>query len=110
MSIKEYNFQEFTNKDMFEMCLAGTIPDFGYIACTKRKPFLDFLIKHGFIKQYPVTTANCNEEITRYDVLMTFRFMGMLDYRPQPIILVEEHGAMVCKSFKIRNLTKVNRP
>ncbi len=88
------------------MRLADTISDFGYIACTKRKPFLDFLVKHGFMK---IAIAN-GRGMTLCDILITFRFTGMLDYRPQPIVLVAEHSAMVCKSFKIRNLISVNRP
>lgn len=107
MSIKEYDFQEFTDKDMFEMRLAGTTPDFGYIPSTKRKQFLDFCVKHGFMEQYPNSLFGV-EIVTRFDVLITFRYRGMLDYKPQPVVLVEGHGSMVDRSFKIRNLMKVN--
>lgn len=89
------------------MRLAGTTPDFGYIPSTKRKQFLDFCVEHGFMEQYPSSTLGV-EIVTRFNVLITFRYMGMLDYNPQPVVLVEEHGAMVDRSFKIRNLMKAN--
>jgi len=101
MSIVEYNFQEFTEKDMFELKLKDAIPDFGYISCTKRKPFFDFCILHGFFGTRPEIF---NDKLRLYSVQIDFRFAGMLDYRPKPIIFLAGGIACVQSSFKMHNL------
>lgn len=100
MSIKEYNFQEFTDKDMFEMKLKDVIPDFGYIACTKRKPFFDFCVEHGFFNP---RTVPADSSMWLQEVLIDFRFSGMLGYRPAPIIFIAGSNIVVNSSFKMHN-------
>ena len=104
MSIVEYNFQEFTDRDMFEIKLKDTIPDFGYIACTKRRPFFDFCVKHRFLALRRKTTSEFYKDTSLHSVLIDFRFSGMLDYRPKPIIFVTDHLIVVQPSFKMHNL------
>lgn len=99
--IVEYNFKEFTDKDMFEMKLKGIIPDFGYIASTKRKPFFEFCIKHRFMDHGPTYP---NNKFQLYDVLIDFRFSGMLSYGPTPIIFVKGCKIWVQSSYKMHNL------
>ena len=97
MSIKEYNFTEFTDKDMFEMHLAGTEPDFGYITCTKRMPFVTFCIKFGFIEQRngPLDRTDL------YNVLIPFRYMAMFRYEPRPVVMTDRSLAMIGKDFRM---------
>jgi len=83
MGIVEYDYTKFTDKDMFKIRLAGTIPDFGYISCKKRKPFYEFCKKHGFISLYSLTT---NGKIGVYHVHTTFRFSALFDYSSRPVI------------------------
>lgn len=101
MSIKEYNFTEFTDKDMFEMRLAGEIPNFGYIPDSKRKEFFDFCIKNNFIEMFSMTTS---KEATVYNVLVTFRFDTMFGYGPKPVIFAEKiSSAIVYNDFRMLN-------
>ncbi len=89
MSIKEYNFQEFTDKDMFEMRLSGATPDFGYITCKKRVPFLKFLVDNSFIEKTTELEHN-NIYYGRFMPLMDFRFSKLFDYGPKPVIAIRE--------------------
>ena len=101
MSIKKYNFQEFTDKDMFEMRLAGDIPDFGHISSTMRKPFVDFCVEHGFISFYAATESN---RTSLYYVHITFRFTSMFAYDARPVILTDQNCmAIVYEDFKMTN-------
>ena len=101
MSIVEYNFLEFTDKDMFELKLKDTIPDFGYIACTKRRPFFNFCILHRFFGSRP---SVLNDKLRLYSVQVDFRFAGMLGYRPKPIIFLAGGIACVQPDFKMHNV------
>lgn len=107
MSIITYDFTEFTDKDMFEMKLKGVIPNFGYIPCTKRKPFFDFCIEHRFLSKISnrkETISRHHENVHLCDVLVDFRFAGMLSYRPKPIIFITDYIIVVQPSFKMHNL------
>lgn len=86
---------------MFEMRLAGTIPDFGHISCTKRKEFFNFCVKQKFIEMFSDTT---NKEATVYNVLVTFRFDTMFGYSPKPVIFAEKiSSAIVYNDFRMLN-------
>ena len=101
MSIKEYSFQEFTDKDMFEMRLAGDIPDFGHISSTMRKPFFDFCVENGFISYYATTS---DKRASIFNIHVTFRFSAMFNYGPRPVIMAEQNCvAIVYENFKMQN-------
>lgn len=85
------------------MRLAGNIPDFGYISGSKRKLFFDFCINSGFITTHPIK-IDANKKISMYIVLKAFRFAGMLDYRPKPIIFEEDCQVVIYPSFKMTNI------
>lgn len=106
MSIKDYKFAEFTSMNMFEMRLIGVIPDFGYIPSTKRKPFFDFCIEHNFIRNKKGIILHRYKNVHLCDVLIDFRFAGMLAYRPKPIIFIAGSIIVVHPSFKMHNLSK----
>lgn len=101
MSIVDYNFQEFTEKDMFELKLKDTIPNFGYIACTKRKLFFEFCQLHGFLGQ---RRSQLTANLRLYSVQIDFRFAGMIDYRPKPIVFLASGIACVKSDFTMHNL------
>lgn len=81
MSIKDYNFCEFTIKDMFEAKLKGIIPDFGYISAAKRMAFLNHCTKLGFLD---LLKDNDNE--LYYKVKHQFCYQTMGGYRPIAVI------------------------
>lgn len=101
MSIVEYKYEEFTNKDMFKIRLAGTIPDFGYISTKHRRPFYEFCKKHEFISLYSRTSDN---KVGLYNVHTTFRFAALFDYSPRPVI-ASSHGNMLVigRDFRMTN-------
>ena len=76
MSI-DYNFQEFTTKDMFEIKLKSILPDFGYMPCTKRGEFFSFCVNMKFIKFH-----GSQERWHGYKVLVPFIYSAMGNYRP----------------------------
>ena len=98
MEIVEYNFLEFTDKDFFQMRLAGSIPDFGYISCPKRAPFVTFCTKHGFIELLGEAGSG-----KLYEVKIPFRFSRMFRYNPKPVILAENNLALVTNDFRMAN-------
>ncbi len=101
MSIVEYDFTKFTDKDMFGMRLAGTIPDFGYISSTKRRPFVEFCIKNGFISYYASTS---DKRASIFNVHVTFRFSAMFNYGPKPVVMTDQNCvAIVYENFKMQN-------
>lgn len=87
------------------MRLAGVTPDFGYISSTKRRPFFEFCVANGFLESKSYIT---NGKASLYKVLISFRFEGMLDYKPKPIIFVEDFNIVVQESFKMNNITIEN--
>ena len=100
MSSKDYQFAEFTSMNMFEMRLTGVIPDFGYISYKKRKAFFDFCIEHCFLRNKKRKYRN----VHLCDVLIDFRFTGMLAYGPKPIIFITDNIIVVQPSFKMYNI------
>jgi hypothetical protein len=82
---------------MFEMRLAGHEPDFGYITCTKRLPFVMFCIKFGFIEFDNVYQVNKK----LYDVRIPFRYMAMFRYEPKPVVMTDTSLAVVGEDFKM---------
>ena len=101
MSIVEYNYDEFTDKDMFKIRLAGTIPDFGYISCKHRRPFYEFCVRQGFISLYSKTSDG---KTGVYNVHTTFRFSAMFAYSPKPVIASSRSSSMiVSQDFRMTN-------
>lgn len=101
MGIVEYKFDEFTDKDMFHVRLAGTIPDFGYITCKTRRPFYEFCVKQGFISLYSKTSDG---KTALHNVHTTFRFSAMFSYAPKPVIVpASTNMIMVGKDFRMSN-------
>lgn len=98
--IREYDFTSFTDKDFFGMRLAGIQPDFGYITCTKRAPFVAFCIKFGFIEQR-VMPENPLTKTKLYDALISFRYSAMFRYEPRPVVMDVGSLAMVGPDFKM---------
>ncbi len=75
----EYNFKEFTDKDMFGVKLKGTIPDFGYMSCSNRSKFFGFCVNMGFIEF--AGTASQKKRYA-YRILVAFKYRAMGNYRP----------------------------
>lgn len=101
MGIKKYKFEDFASKDMFMVRLAGEIPDFGLIPCTKQFPFFSFCVEHGFIS---LRTQISDQKPSIYNVHTTFRFSTMFDYRARPIICNASTGSvMVTTDFRMTN-------
>ena len=96
MGIRDYNFLEFTEKDLFQMRLAGHEPDFGYITCTKRAPFVAFCIELGFINFLDERANN-----TLYEVNIPFRYMAMFRYEPKPVVMTDNSLAMVGEDWRM---------
>ncbi len=97
MSIN-YNFQEFTEKDMFEVRLKRTLPDFGYMPCTKRSKFFSFCVAIGFMK-FEGTASQ--KKWHGYRVLVPFIYSTMGNYRPCDV---------TCNTGEIIIVDKVFRP
>lgn len=105
MKWKEYKFDEFTDKDMFECKLQAVIPHFGYISSKNRREFIKFLVEHKFvclknITNLPKTTTGY------YTVLENFQYTELNDYSP----LTREFGTddyiLTNKSWKLIRVAK----
>jgi len=92
MDVKEYNFLEFTDKDFFNMRLAGIQPDFRYIGDSKRAAFIQFCIKNGFIKY---RDKDIHEKAVFYSVLIPFRYQAMFNYSIRPVVITEDTMLLV---------------
>lgn len=104
-NIKEYNFQEFTDKDVFQILLAGIIPDFGYISLTKRKEFFAFCVDNGFIDYYATTS---DSQARLYYVGATFHFLVMYKYWTRPSIFTKDVSmAIVYNDFKMISTRRI---
>ena len=101
MGIVEYNYAEFTGKDMFQVRLAATIPDFGYISIKHRRPFYEFCKKNEFLSLYSQTS---DRKTGVYNVHTTFRFSAMFNYRVMPVIVASGVSMiLVGQDFKMLN-------
>jgi len=73
-----YDYKEFTEKDMFEIRLKETIPNFGYISCPNRSKFFEFCTAIGFIEF--AGTAKEKKKYA-YRVLVSFVYSARGNYR-----------------------------
>lgn len=87
--IVEYDFTAMTEKDIFEMKLKDVVPEFGYITCKKRIPFLKFLVDNSFVEKTTELEYN-NIYYGRFMPLMDFRFSRLFNYSPKPVIALRE--------------------
>ena len=94
MDVKEYNFTEFTDKDFFNMRLAGIQPDFRYIGESKRREFVSFCIKYGFLKY---CDKDIHDKAMMYTVEIPFRFQAMFDYGAKPVVATDDSMLLLYK-------------
>lgn len=87
--IVEYDFTNMTEKDIFEMKLKDVIPDFGYITCKKRFPFIKFLVDNKFVDRV-TEIQNGKRYFGRFMPQMDFRFSRLFDYSPKPVIAIRD--------------------
>lgn len=87
--IVEYDFTKMTEKDVFEMKLKDAVPDFGYISCKKRVPFLKFLVDNRFVEKTTVLEYN-SIYYGRFMPLIDFRFSRLFDYSSKPVIALRD--------------------
>ena len=69
------------------MRLDGVIPDFGYITCKKRVPFIQFLVDNGFVDRV-TEIVNNKRYFGRFMPQIDFRFSRLFDYSPKPVIAI----------------------
>jgi hypothetical protein len=74
----KYDYKEFTDKDMFEVKLKNTVPNFGYISCPNRSKFFSFCTSMGFI-EFAGTASN--KKKYAYRVLVSFVYSARGNYR-----------------------------
>jgi len=79
--IVEYDYNTFTDKDMFEVKLKDIVPDFGYIASSKRAIFLKEMARLRFVVLIGSTNYNMG-----YKVLQSFAYETMGVYRPKMVV------------------------
>ena len=79
--LKDYDYNTFTNKDMFEVKLKDITPSFGYIAASKRIPFLTALVSLKFLE-----FMGDSDHTLGYKVLYSFAYESMGDYRPKMFV------------------------
>ena len=103
MNIKEYDYEEFTEKDMFEVKLKDIIPKFGYMTCTKRNKFFEFCVSRGFIECVGKVKK---ENKYGYRVLVAFMYSTMAKYRPSDVSCSPGEIIIVDNAFRPR--TKLN--
>jgi len=126
MSVKEYNFEDFTSKDDFQNKLKGAIPCFGYISASKRAKFIQFLVDNNFIK-FETTTAdlfdgadsnlphvllkmkNVKQKYNAlYTVVSQFRYHALgtkkSAYRTASIVIAEDTQIITDKSSRLITL------
>lgn len=112
--IIEYNFQEFTDKDMFKIKLKDAIPDFGYISNKFRRLFIIVMVERGFLKdQGPVKdrleTYNDSQILinrykefrNHYIVLVPFQYSEMKQFSPEQVNMYEQQDVFTHTSWKI---------
>lgn len=80
--MNEYDFTEFTEKDMFECKLKGIAPNFEYMSCNNRSKFFEFCVERGFIEFAGKTSA---KHRYGYRVLVAFVYASMGKYRPSDV-------------------------
>jgi len=96
LNAKEYNWEEFTQKDLFKAQLEAQFPNFGYIASTKRARFIQFCVDAGFLKYIGEQKIGQG-----YKILSNFSYSSMAAYRPTTLI---------CKAGDIVILDSASRP
>lgn len=97
--MRSYNFQEFTEKDMFTVRLKRTLPDFGYITCTERSKFFSFCVDAGFIK---FEGTSREKKWHGYRVLVPFIYSTMGNFRSCEVACNTGEIIIVDKAFRPR--------
>lgn len=82
-TLKAYSFKTFSEKDMFECKLAGSVADFGYITNAERKAFFDFLLRMQFLKIIPPKALPGFDNRGVFLVLQHFQYASMDTNRPR---------------------------
>jgi len=96
---KEYNFKEFTYKDMFEIKLKDAIPNFGYMSCSKRSKFFKFCVDAGFME---FSGASSQRKRYAYTVLVSFIYSAMGNYRPTDVECYQGQIIVIDSAFRAR--------
>lgn len=108
----------FDKKDLFKLRLKGTVPNFGYISCSRRAKFVQFLVKHEFLTyraafQDLVKMANASNPgpnikadhyVSLYSVEHSFKFEEIgpgSPYRAKERIATEGHRFLTDKSHRL---------
>lgn len=124
MNTKEYNWEAYDSKVDFECKLKGHTPNFGYMSCSKRARFVQFLVKNGFLKykatwQDLVDIANASAPktqtlrpsthyVTVYTVEHNFEYESVSGsgspYRPTLAKVVKGETVVTDKSHRLMNM------
>jgi len=95
----DYDYQEFTAQNMFEVKLKNSLPSFGYMSPTNRHKFFEFCVNMGFI-EFAGTAANKTR--FGYKVLYPFMYSTMGNYRPCNVECNTGHIIVVDTQFRAR--------
>lgn len=79
MNIVDYDYKEFTKKDMFEIRLKGIRPRFGYISSNKKKHFYQFCVDMGFAE---FAGSAFQKKRYAYKILVAFAYDTLIAYSP----------------------------
>lgn len=117
----QIDWENFSKKDLFELRLKGVVPNFGYMSCSKRARFVQFLVKNDFISfkgmfQDLVKIANESNPgpnvkgdssyIGLYHVEHSFQFeeLGSSPYRATPRTISKGNRVVTDKSHRLLNM------
>jgi hypothetical protein len=110
---KEYKWETMSDKDVFKMKLEGDSPHFGYLSLSRRRMFLGFLLKYGYItrcepffddrEKLPRQFRNF---LAKYIVLSDFRYSEMGNYRAIEVKMDKRHVLFTDKRGGIIRWTK----
>lgn len=109
MPITEYDWEAMSDRDIFLMQLKNEAPCFGYISITRRRSFIDFLVKHGYIKFYTHATDFFAGFMERkyenlYFTERTFCYRALRGYRDAVYCVERESMMATTKSNQLIDL------
>lgn len=119
----QIDWENFDKKDLFELRLKGGVPNFGYMSCSKRAKFVQFLVKNDFLSfkgmfQDLVKIANESNPgpnvkadssyMVLYLVEHSFEYESLSGsgspYRPTPARIMKGETVVTDKSHRLMNM------